>query len=94
MLRFDVLLCHIGINAAHKVRRYIHSFVALDLVPNVKWLTPDIAYILRTNSRPIRLRRISTPPPASWRVSSRGPLRRIPPYLHPGFMENIDVAAL
>jgi len=36
MLQFDVALCRIRDNVAHKVRRYIHFFVASELVSDVE----------------------------------------------------------
>jgi len=60
MLQFDVALCLIARNVAHKVRRYSHLFVASELVsdvaggiPNVKGSSP------RMILNQIRHRRIS-----------------------------------
>jgi|GEM_PF-2023785 len=41
MLQLDVALCHTRDNVAHKVRRYIHFFVASELVSDVERFVPD-----------------------------------------------------
>ncbi len=75
MLQFDVALCRIRDNVAHKVRRYIHFFVASELVSDVERFVPDRVHVAHTNNNQIRLRRISAfLPPASWGVSSGGSL--------------------
>ncbi len=75
MLQFDVALCCARDNVAHKVRRYIHLFVASELVSDVERFVPDRVRVARTNNNQVRLRRISTfLPPASWGVSSGGSL--------------------
>ena len=73
MLQFNVELCRIGSNVAHKVRRYIHLFVASELVSDVEGFIPERTHVTNTDNKLIRLRRISAfLPPASWGVSSRG----------------------
>ena len=75
MLQLDVPRCRIGNNVAHKVRRYIHFFVASERVSDVKRFVPDRVHVARTNNKQVRLRRISAfLPPASWGVSSGGSL--------------------
>jgi len=80
MLQFDVELCLITRNVAHKVRRYKNGCSVgvylrrwVELVSDVEGLIPDRAPVAHTNNNQIRLRRISTfLPPASFRVSSGG----------------------
>jgi len=73
MLRFHVELCCIESNVAHKVRRYIHFFVASELVSEVEGFILAKTHVASTNNKLIRLRRISAfLPPASWGVSSGG----------------------
>jgi len=75
MLQFDVMPCRFRENVAHRLRRYIHLFVASGPVPDVEGFIPDRAHVARTNNKSIRLRRISAfLPPASCGVSSGGPL--------------------
>jgi len=85
MLQFHAELCCIESNVAHlsacdhaqagKVRRYIHLFVASELVSDVEGVIPESTYAAGTNNKLIRLRRISAfLPPASWGVSTGGPL--------------------
>jgi len=89
MLQFDVALCCIRSNLggvvdsertyhtpqAHKVRRYIHFFVASEHLSDVERFVPDRVHVARTNNNQIRLRRISTfLPEASLRVQSGGSL--------------------
>ena len=79
MLKFDVALCSIRDNVAHKVllnvadelpRYGFHFFVASELASDVERFMPDKAHVVRTK---IRLRRISTfLPPARGGVSSGG----------------------
>ena len=71
MLQFYVGLCCIESNVAHKVRRYIHLFVAPDLVSDIKGIISKINHIASTNIQLIHLRRISASPSVSWGVSSR-----------------------
>jgi len=62
MLQFDVALCRIRDNVAHKVRRYIHFIV-------VERFVPDRVHVARTNNKQVRLWRISASlPEASFRV--------------------------
>jgi len=75
MLQFDVEFCCIGSNVAHKVRRYIHLFVASELVSDVEGFISKGTHVASTNNRLIRLRRISAfLPLASLRVQSGGSL--------------------
>ena len=69
MLQFDVALCRARDNVAHlsalpmrqagKVRRYIHFFVASELVSDVERFVPDRVHVARTNNNQVRLWRIS-----------------------------------
>jgi len=59
MLQFDVALCRARDNVAHKVRRYIHFFVASEHLSDVERFVPDRVHVARTNNNQIRLRRIS-----------------------------------
>ncbi|MCK4598275.1 hypothetical protein KAU37_00395 [Candidatus Bipolaricaulota bacterium] len=69
MLQFDVALCRARDNVAHKVRRYIHFFVASELVSDVEGFILKRTHAANTNNRLIRLRRIPAPlPEASSRV--------------------------
>jgi len=88
MLQFDVALCRARDNVAHlsalvtrqagKVRRYIHFFVASELVSDVERFVPDRVHVARTNNKQFRLRRISAfLPPASFRVQSGGSLWKL-----------------
>jgi len=73
MLQFHAELCCTESNVAHKVRRYIHLFVASELVSDVEGFIPERTHVASTNNKLIRLRRISTfLPPASRGVSSGG----------------------
>ena len=55
------------------LRCCVHLSVASGPVPDVMGFIPDIAHTARTNSKPIRLQRISAfLPPASCGVSSGG----------------------
>ncbi len=73
MLQFHVEFCCIESNVAHKVRRYIHLFVASELVSDVLAFILARTHVASTNDRLIRLRRISAfLPPASCGVSSGG----------------------
>jgi hypothetical protein len=75
MLRFDVELYHIVSNVTHRVRCYIHLFVASELVSDVEGFIPTRTHTASTNKRLIRLRRISAfLPPESWGISSGGSL--------------------
>ena len=68
-------LCSIGSNVAHKVRRYIHLFVASELVSDVGGGIPESTYVASTNNALTHLRRISAfLPLASWGISSGGSL--------------------
>jgi len=69
MLQFDVALCRTRDNVAHKVRRYIHFFVASELVSDVERFVANRVHVARTNNKQVRLRRISAfLPEASFRV--------------------------
>jgi len=73
MLQFDVALCRARDNVAHKVRRYIHLFVASKHLSDVERFVPDRVHVARTNNKQVRLWRISAfLPPASFRVQSGG----------------------
>ena len=81
MPQFDLPLCRIGRNVAHRVRRYICLFVASELVSDVESFTIDQerrtqgATLQGQAKMLIRLRRISAfLPPASLGVSSGGSL--------------------
>ncbi len=75
MLQLDVPRCRIGNNVAHKVRRYIHFFVASEFVSDVERFVPNRVHVARTNNKQVRLWRISAfLPPASFKVSSGGSL--------------------
>jgi len=75
MLQFDVGVCRIGSNVAHKVRRYIQLFVASELVSDVGRLPLTRARVTSTNNKPICLQRISALLTlASCGVSRGGPL--------------------
>jgi len=75
MLQFHVEFCCIESNVAHKVRRYIHLFVASELVSDVLGFILAKTHVASTNNKLIHLWRISAfLPPASWRVSSGGSL--------------------
>jgi len=52
-----------GDSVAHKVRRYIHLFVALELASDVEKFVPDRVHVARINNKQIYLRRIFTLPP-------------------------------
>ena len=45
MLQLDVALCRTRDNVAHKVRRYIHFFVASELVSDVERFVPDRVHV-------------------------------------------------
>ncbi len=75
MLQFNVGVCRIGSNVAHKVRRYIQLFVASELASDVGRFPLTRTRVTRTNNQPIRLRRISALLTlASCGVSRGGPL--------------------
>ena len=59
MLQLDVPRCRIGNNVAHKVRRYIHFFVASEHLSDVERFVPDRVHVARTNNKQVRLWRIS-----------------------------------
>ena len=59
MVPFYLGLCRIGINVAHKVRRYAHLFVALELVSDVEGVILKRIHVASRNNELIRLRRIS-----------------------------------
>jgi len=80
MLQLDVELCCVGTNLggvvdsertyytfqAHRVRRYIHFFVASELVSDVEGLIPKRTHVASKNNKLIRRRWISAfLPPAS-----------------------------
>jgi len=58
MLQFDVALCRARDNVAHKVRRYIHFFVASELVSDVEGFILKRTHVVSTNNNQVRLRRI------------------------------------
>jgi len=71
MLQFDVALCCIRDNVARKVRRYIHLFVASELVSDVLAFILARTHVASTNNKLIRLQRIPAfLPAASCGVSS------------------------
>jgi hypothetical protein len=71
MLQFHVEHCCIESNVAHKVRRYIHLFVASELVSDVEGFSPESTHVASTNNKLMCLRRISAfLSPASWEVPS------------------------
>jgi hypothetical protein len=74
MLRFNVELCRIGSNVVHKVRRYIHFFVASESISDVEGFIPEGTYVVSTNNRLIGLGRISAFLPLS---SLKGIERRL-----------------
>ena len=75
MLQFHIELSCIETNVAHKVRRYIQPFVASELVSDVEVFIPERTHVAGTINKLIRFRLISAfLPPASWEVSTGGPL--------------------
>jgi hypothetical protein len=56
MLQFRVELCYIESNVAHKVRRYIHLFVASEPVSDVEGFIPESTHVASTNNKLIRQR--------------------------------------
>lgn len=74
MLQFDVEFCLITSNVAHKVRRYIHLFVASEFISDGEGFIPEGTHVVSTNNRPIRLGLISAFLPLS---SLKGIKRRL-----------------